>query len=78
MSNRPRGIVDRMEVAAATSDRHTRLMTIPAPISRLTLIPEPRAETPGATVVRRYHLSRLRLNGRPSLDGHAYLKRTYD
>ncbi|HEV7460266.1 MAG TPA: hypothetical protein VGN78_07010 [Solirubrobacteraceae bacterium] len=53
-------------------------MTIPAPISRLTLIPEPRAETPGVTVVRRYHLSRLRLNGRPSPDRHAHLKRTYD
>jgi hypothetical protein len=54
-------------------------MTIPAPISRLTLIPEPRAETPGATVVRRYHLSRLRLNGRPVPQGrHGHLKRTYD
>jgi len=54
-------------------------MTIPAPISRLTLIPEPRSEEPGATVVRRYHLSRLRLNGRPaSQDRHAHLKRTYD
>jgi hypothetical protein len=53
-------------------------MTIPAPLSRLTLIPEPRAETPGATVVRRYHLSRLRLNGPPSSDRHAHLKRTYD
>ena len=53
-------------------------MTIPAPLSRLTLIPEPRAEAPGATVVRRYHLSRLRLNGRPSPDRHGHLKRTYD
>jgi hypothetical protein len=65
-------------VAAGALDGHTRSMTIPAPISRLTLIPEPRAETPGATVVRRYHLSRLRLNGRPSPDCHAHLKRTYD
>jgi hypothetical protein len=53
-------------------------MTIPAPISRLTLIPEPRVEVPGATVVRRYHLSRLRLNGRPAPDRHAHLKRSYD
>jgi hypothetical protein len=54
-------------------------MTNPAPISRLTLIPEPRPEAAGATVVRRYHLSRLRLNGRPAQQGrHAHLKRTYD
>jgi hypothetical protein len=53
-------------------------MTIPAPISRLTLIPEPRVEVAGATVVRRYHLSRLRLNGRPAPDRHAHLKRSYD
>jgi hypothetical protein len=54
-------------------------MTIPAPISRLTLIPEPKAEVPGATVVRRYHLSRLRLNGRAApRHRHAHLKRTYD
>jgi len=66
-------------VAGGAGGRHTRAMTIPAPISRLTLIPEPRSETPGATVVRRYHLSRLRLNGRPaSQDRHAHLKRTYD
>ena len=78
MSNGRRRIVDRMEVAAVPPDRHTHRMTIPAPISRLTLIPEPRTETPGVTVVRRYHLSRLRLNGRPSPDRHAHLKRTYD
>ena len=78
MSNGPAAIVDRREVAVGTSDRDTRRMTIPAPLSRLTLIPEPRAEAPGATVVRRYHLSRLRLNGRPSPDRHGHLKRTYD
>ena len=78
MSNGRAAIVDRREVAVRTSDGHTRRMTIPAPLSRLTLIPEPRAETPGATVVRRYHLSRLRLNGRPSPDRHGHLKRTYD
>ena len=66
-------------MAAGTPTGHTARMTIPAPISRLTLIPEPRAETPGATVVRRYHLSRLRLNGRPASQGrHGHLKRTYD
>jgi len=53
-------------------------MTIPTRMSRLTLIPEPRAETPGATVVRRYRLTRLRLNGRPSPQPHSHLKRTYD
>ena len=78
MSNGRAAIVDRREVAVRTSGGHTRRMTIPAPLSRLTLIPEPRAETPGATVVRRYHLSRLRLNGRPSPDRHGHLKRTYD
>jgi hypothetical protein len=78
MSNGRREIVDRMEVAVATPDRHTRRMTIPAPISRLTLIPEPRTEAPDATVVRRYHLSRLRLNDRRSPGRHAHLKRTYD
>jgi hypothetical protein len=71
-------IVDRREVAVGASDGQTRRMTIPAPLSRMTLIPEPRAETPGATVVRRYHLSRLRINGRPSPDRHGHLKRTYD
>ena len=66
-------------MASRAAWRHTASMTIPAPISRLTLIPEPRAETPGATVVRRYHLSRLRLNGRPPAHGrHGHLKRTYD
>ena len=66
-------------MAAGASSGHTVAMTIPAPISRLTLIPEPRAETPGATVVRRYHLSRLRLNGRPASQGpHGHLRRTYD
>ena len=78
MSNGRATIVDRREVATGVPDGQTRRMTIPAPLSRLTLIPEPRAETPGATVVRRYHLSRLRLNGRPSPDRHAHLKRTYD
>ncbi len=78
MSNGRPAIVDRREVALGVPGRHTHPMTIPAPLSRLTLIPEPRAETPGATVVRRYHLSRLRLNGRPSPDRHAHLKRTYD
>jgi hypothetical protein len=29
-------------------------------------------------MVRRYHLSRLRLNGRPAPDRHAHLKRSYD
>jgi len=66
-------------VVSGAACLHTAPMTIPAPISRLTLIPEPRAETPGATVVRRYHLSRLRLNGRPTSQGrHGHLKRTYD
>ncbi len=66
-------------MARRPATRHTRSMTIPAPISRFKLIPEPRAETPGATVVRRYHLSRLRLNGRPPSQGrHTHLKRTYD
>jgi hypothetical protein len=65
-------------VAAGAPHGQTRHMTIPAPMSRLTLIPEPRAETPGATVVRRYHLTRLRLNGRPSPEPHSHLKRTYD
>ena len=78
VSNGRAMIVDRWEVAAGAPDGHTRRMTIPAPISRLTLIPEPRAEVPGATVVRRYHLSRLRLNGRPAAARHAHLKRTYD
>jgi hypothetical protein len=79
VSNGRCAIVDRVEVAAGASSGHTVAMTIPAPISRLTLIPEPRAETPGATVVRRYHLSRLRLNGRPASQGlHGHLKRTYD
>jgi hypothetical protein len=78
VSNGPAAIVDRREVVVRTSGGHTRPMTIPAPLSRLTLIPEPRAEAPGATVVRRYHLSRLRLNGRPSPDRHGHLKRTYD
>ena len=78
VSNGRRGIVDRREVPVGVPGGHTPHMTIPAPISRLTLIPEPRAETPGATVVRRYHLSRLRLNGRPSPARHAHLKRTYD
>ena len=78
MSNGRAAIVDRREVAVRTSGGHTRRMTIPAPLSRLTLIAEPRAETPGATVVRRYHLSRLRLNDRPSPDRHGHLKRTYD
>jgi hypothetical protein len=71
-------IVDRREVAVGAPGGHTARMTIPAPLSRLTLIPEPRAETPGATVVRRYHLSRLRLNGRSSPEPHSHLKRTYD
>jgi hypothetical protein len=78
VSNARAAIVDRREVAVGTSDGQTRRMTIPAPLSRLTLIPEQRAEAPGATVVRRYHLSRLRLNGRPSPDRHGHLKRTYD
>jgi hypothetical protein len=78
VSNGRATIVDRREVAAGAPDGQTHRMTIPAPLSRLTLIPEPRAETPGATVVRRYHLSRLRLNGPPSPDRHTHLKRTYD
>ena len=79
LSSRWPWIVDRVEVAAGPFSGHTVAMTIPAPISRLTLIPEPRAETPGATVVRRYHLSRLRLNGRTAPQGrHGHLKRTYD
>jgi hypothetical protein len=78
VSNRRATIVDRRAVATGGTGGHTHRMTIPAPLSRLTLIPEPRAETPGATVVRRYHLSRLRLNGPPSQDRHAHLKRTYD
>jgi hypothetical protein len=79
LSNERSAIVDRVEVAAGAFSGHTVAMTIPAPISRLTLIPEPRAETPGATVVRRYHLSRLRLNGRAASQGrHGHLKRTYD
>jgi hypothetical protein len=65
-------------VAAGAPDGHTGHIAIPAPISRLILIPEPRAEVPGTTVVRRYHLSRLRLNGRPAPERHAHLKRTYD
>jgi hypothetical protein len=78
MSNGRAAIVDRREMAVDVPGGHTRPMTIPAPISRLTLIPEPRAEAPGATLVRRYHLSRLRLNGRPSPGRHEHLKRTYD
>jgi hypothetical protein len=71
--------VDRRAVVRAVPRRHTGGMTTPAPISRLTLIPEPKAEVPGATVVRRYHLSRLRLNGRAApRHRHAHLKRTYD
>lgn len=76
LSSRRPWIVARREVAASAPDGHTRHMTILAPISRLTLIPEPRAEVPGATVVRRYHLLRLRLNGRPSPDRHAHPKRS--
>ena len=71
-------IVDHREMPTGRPRGHTGAMTIRVPISRLTLIPGPRAETPGATVVRRYRLSRVRLNGRPSPDRHAHLKRTYD
>jgi hypothetical protein len=78
VSNGRATIVDRRAVAMGAPGGHTRRMTIPAPLSRLTLIPEPRAETPGATVVRRYHLSRLRLSGRPSPERHSHYKRTYD
>ena len=78
LSNGRTVIVDRRAVAMGAPGGHTRRMTIPTPLSRLTLIPEPRAETPGATVVRRYRLTRLRINGRPSADPHSHLKRTYD
>jgi len=78
VSNGRLPIVDRREVLLGRPGEHTDAMTIPAPISRLTLIPGPRTATPGATVVRRYRLSRLRLNGRPAPDRHAHLKRTYD
>ena len=78
LSNNRAMIVDRRAVALGAPGGHTPRMTIPTPLSRLTLIPEPRAEAPGATVVRRYHLSRLRINGRPSAEPHSHLKRTYD
>lgn len=78
MSNGRAVILDRRAVAVGGPGGHTHRMTIQARMSRLTLIPEPRAETPGATVVRRYRLTRLRLNGRPSPEPHSHLKRTYD
>ena len=79
VSNAPSSIVDRLEVAGGAGRGHTALMTIPMPVSRLTLVPAPPTPAPGGAVVRRYRLARLVLNGRPDpRDRHGHLKRVYD
>ena len=54
-------------------------MTTPMHISRLTLVPAAPVPPAGGTVVRRYRLARLDVNGRRAARSrHEHLKRVYD
>ena len=55
------------------------MLTSLASASRVVLLPTASRETvPGAVVIRRYKLARLRLDDRSPTDRHAHLRRGHD